>query len=161
MNVNQLHEFVVKEALQDEPAEKPGDFYQELCRTFPLQRIKKKETHGRALKILTKLSELLRKEEIRAEGKKQILSYMDALGLLVEDYERKTFAANMDDISGRDILEFLMEEHSLKQTDLTDELGGQSVVSEILSGRRRLNSQQILALSKRFHVSPSAFFPYE
>jgi HTH-type transcriptional regulator/antitoxin HigA len=52
-----------------------------------------------------------------------------------------------------------MEEHSLKQSDLSKELGSQSVVSEILSGKRRLNSQQVLALSKRFGVSPSAFFP--
>lgn len=159
MDAAQLHEFIVKEALQGAPAEAPGSYYQELCRVFPLQKIKKRETHARALKILTKLSELVRQEEVDAKGKKDILSYMDALGLLVEDYEKKTFKANLDDISGRDILKFLMEEHSLKQSDLENELGSQSVASEILSGKRRLNSQQILALSKRFGVSPSAFFP--
>jgi HTH-type transcriptional regulator/antitoxin HigA len=159
MNASQLHEFVVKEALQDGPSESPGDFYAELCEVFPLQRIKKKETHARALKILTKLSELLNAEKIEARGKKQILSYMDALAVLIEDYEKKAFAANLDDISGRDVLEYLMEEHSLRQSDLSKELGSQSVVSEILSGKRRLNSQQVLALSKRFGISPSAFFP--
>jgi HTH-type transcriptional regulator/antitoxin HigA len=159
MTPRELREFLVKEALQDSPAARPGDFYEELCEIFPLQRIKKKETHARALKILTKLSELLSGEKIGAPGKKQILTYMDALAVLVEDYEKKAFAANLDDISGKDVLEYLMEEHSLKQSDLSKELGSQSVVSEILSGKRRLNSQQVLALSKRFGVSPSAFFP--
>lgn len=159
MNAAQLHEYVVKEALQGNTVGKPGDFYQELYRTFPLQRIKKREAHARALKILTKLSGLVRGKEIDMHGKKQVLAYMDALGLLVADYEKKTFVSNLDDISGSEILEFLMEEHSLKQGDLSNELGSQSVVSEILSGKRRLNSHQILALSKRFGVSPSAFFP--
>lgn len=159
MNVTQLHDFVVKEALQDNRAENPGDFFEELCGILPLQRIKKKEAHARALKILTKLSELLSGGKIEMPGKKQILSYMDALAVLVEDYEKKAFAANLDDISGKDVLEYLMEEQSLKQSDLSKELGSQSVVSEILSGKRRLNSQQVLALSKRFGVSPSAFFP--
>ena len=159
MNASQLHTFVIKEAFQGHAVEKPGNFYTELCDTFPLQRIKKKETHTRALKLLTKLSELMRGGELEANQKRQILSYMDALGLLVEDYEKKNFATNLDDISGAEILKFLMEEHSLRQGDLAKELGGQSVVSDILSGKRRLHSQQIIALSKRFGVSPSVFFP--
>ena len=159
MNTAQLHTFIVQEALKGSTVEPPGGFYSELCRVFPLQRIKKKDDHTCALKILTKLSELMHDDEMRSKERKQILTYMDALGLLVEDYEKKTFAANLDDVSGADTLEFLMEEHSLKQSDLAKELGSQSVVSEILSGRRRLNSQQIIALSERFGVSPSAFFP--
>jgi HTH-type transcriptional regulator/antitoxin HigA len=39
------------------------------------------------------------------------------------------------------------------------ELGGESVVSEVLSGKRRLNATHIEELSKRFHVSPAVFFP--
>jgi HTH-type transcriptional regulator/antitoxin HigA len=47
----------------------------------------------------------------------------------------------------------------LKQRDIAAELGGESVVSEVLSGRRRLNASHIEQLSKRFHVSPAVFFP--
>jgi HTH-type transcriptional regulator/antitoxin HigA len=54
------------------------------------------------------------------------------------------------------MLRFLMEEHSLKQSDLP-EIGSQSLVSEILSGKRELNVRQIRALAKRFGVSPAAF----
>ncbi len=54
-------------------------------------------------------------------------------------------------------LKFLMQEHNLTQSDLP-EVGSQGVVSEILRGRRELNTRQIKALSKRFGVSPAAFF---
>ncbi|HEX5037922.1 MAG TPA: hypothetical protein VFX30_12255 [bacterium] len=81
------------------------------------------------MKILAKLPELLNGGEIRTAGKRQILSYMDALAVLVEDYEKKAFSSNLDGISGKDVLEYLMEEHSLKQSDLSKELGSQSVVS--------------------------------
>lgn len=57
-----------------------------------------------------------------------------------------------------DTLSYIMEMHGLKQTDLGEELGGQSVVSEILNGKRELNIRQIRSLSERFHVSPAVFF---
>lgn len=54
------------------------------------------------------------------------------------------------------MLRFLMEEHDLAQSDLS-EVGSQGIVSEILNGKRELNVRQIRALAKRFHVSPAAF----
>ena len=118
-----------------------------------------KKHHALALSILTKLPEFLQNtSRISSQEKRQVLSYMDALGLLVEAYEKKAFAANFAGISGSEILQFLMEEHALKQGDLVSELGSQSIVSEILSHKRKLNNQQIHALSKRFGVSPAAFF---
>jgi len=48
------------------------------------------------------------------------------------------------------------EEHHLKQSDLS-EIGSQGVVSEILSGKRQLNTRQIKLLSARFHVSSAVF----
>ena len=53
----------------------------------------------------------------------------------------------------------LLEQHGLKQRDLAAYLGGESVVSEVLSGKRKLNATHIELLSKRFHVSPAVFFP--
>ena len=51
----------------------------------------------------------------------------------------------------------MMKEHGVTQSDLP-ELGSQGVVSEILHGRRELNTRHIKALSKRFGISPAAFF---
>lgn len=129
-------------------------------RVFPLYRVKNEKQHSLSLAVLTKLSEYLQKMgRISSQEKDQILDYMNALGLIVEEYEQKRFAADLNKISGADILEFLIKQHALKQIDLVSELGSQSIVSEILSRKRKLNSQQIYALSKRFGVSPSVFFP--
>ncbi len=55
------------------------------------------------------------------------------------------------------LIPHLMEEHNLKQSDLAEELGGQSIVSAILNGKRKLNTRQVKVLSKRFNVSPAVF----
>jgi HTH-type transcriptional regulator / antitoxin HigA len=55
------------------------------------------------------------------------------------------------------VLRLLMEQHGLKQGDLPD-IGSQGVVSELLSGKRELNRNQIARLSERFGVSPATFF---
>ena len=53
-------------------------------------------------------------------------------------------------------LAFLMEQHGLRQSDLS-ELGPQSVVSELLSGKRTLNMRQAVALAERFALPLEAF----
>jgi HTH-type transcriptional regulator/antitoxin HigA len=63
----------------------------------------------------------------------------------------------MPTVKSGSILRFLMEEHGLKQADLP-EIGSQGVVSEILRGKRELNTRQISILAKRFGVSPVVFF---
>lgn len=73
---------------------------------------------------------------------------------LIADYDDKQHVLPM--ASPRDMLRFLMEQHSLTQADLP-EVGSQGVVSEILSGRRILNARQIAALVARFHVSADLF----
>ena len=45
----------------------------------------------------------------------------------------------------------------LQQKDLATELGSQSVVSEVLSGKRAINARQAKALGVRFAVSSGAF----
>jgi len=82
---------------------------------------------------------------------------IELLTLLIERYEEEHFS--VPKASPSDVLRFLLERHGLKQRDLAGELGGESVVSEVLSGKRRLNATHIENLSKRFHVSPAVFFP--
>ena len=52
-------------------------------------------------------------------------------------------------------LAFLIEQHQLRQSDLP-ELGPQSVVSAIQSGKRTLNLRQVKVLAKRFGVPMEA-----
>lgn len=82
---------------------------------------------------------------------------IELLTLLIERYEEESFS--LPKASPTDVLRFLLSQHGLRQRDLADDLGGESVVSEVLSGKRKLNATHIEQLSKRFRVSPAAFFP--
>ena len=94
-------------------------------------------------------------DEIGENQHHPLFGFLEVLGTLVESYESDH--VQMKGATGTDVLKFLMEEHGLTQSDLP-EVGSQGVVSEILHGRRELNTRQIKALSERFGVSPAAFF---
>lgn len=93
-------------------------------------------------------------DEVGDNESHPLASLMETIGTLIETYE----AHNIPEIKGNpiDTLKALMEEHGLKQSDLS-EIGSQGVVSEILTGKRQLNIRQIKILSKRFDVSPAVF----
>lgn len=78
------------------------------------------------------------------------------LVVLIADYEAKHFI--VEKASGVEVLKELMESNGLRQKDLADDLGGESIVSLILKEKRQLNRQQMEKLSHRFHVSPAVFF---
>jgi HTH-type transcriptional regulator/antitoxin HigA len=61
------------------------------------------------------------------------------------------------EVSGREMLAYLMELKGLIQTDVAKELGGQPHVSKILKGERELNLRQIRELAKKFKVEPALF----
>ena len=84
-----------------------------------------------------------------------LMSLLDLITKQIEAYEAKHEA--MPDATPVTVLRYLMEEHGLKQTDLAGELGGQSIVSSILHGKRELNARQVKALARRFGVSPAVF----
>jgi HTH-type transcriptional regulator/antitoxin HigA len=81
---------------------------------------------------------------------------IELLTLLIERYEQENYT--IPKASPADVLRFLLERHGLRQRDVATELGGESVVSEVLSGKRKLNTAQIEQLSRRFRISPAVFF---
>ena len=93
-------------------------------------------------------------DEVGNNENHPLTSLMETIGSLIEAYESQY----INEMEGDpiDALNALMEEHGLKQLDLS-EIGSQGVVSEILSGKRQLNVRQIKILSKRFKVSPAVF----
>ena len=93
-------------------------------------------------------------DEVGTDEHHPLYSLLDTLGILVRAWEEQHHP--MPNSGGRELLQFLMEEHHLTQSDLPD-VGSQGVVSEILAGKRELNVRQIRALSERFAVSPSVF----
>jgi HTH-type transcriptional regulator / antitoxin HigA len=80
----------------------------------------------------------------------------ELLTLLIEDFESKRY--ELPRAKPLEALRFLMDEHGLRQKDLVDVFGTRSIVSEVLSGKRKLNKDHIARLSRRFHVSPDVFF---
>ena len=82
---------------------------------------------------------------------------IELLTLLIERFEEEHYS--LPKASPADVLRFLLSQHGLKQRDIAADLGGESVVSEVLSGKRKLNAAHIEQLSKRFRVSPAVFFP--
>lgn len=77
-----------------------------------------------------------------------------AMANLISDYDQKHFT--IPDAPGAEVLRQLMEEHQVSQRELP-EIGSQSTVSQILSGKRKLNVRHIQALSQRFGVNPQVF----
>lgn len=80
---------------------------------------------------------------------------LDVITTFVHDYEERN--VEIPDAKPAGVLRFLMQQHSLRQSDLAEVFGSQSNVSEILSGKREINARQARVLAKRFKVSPAAF----
>jgi HTH-type transcriptional regulator/antitoxin HigA len=115
----------------------------------PFLSIRDEQDYDTAIELLNQLV-----DEVGTDEAHPLYSLLDTLGTVLHEYEEERLP--MPDCSGADMLQFLMEEHGLTQSDLP-EVGSQGVVSEILRGKRQLNVRQIRALAKRFHVSPSVF----
>jgi len=79
----------------------------------------------------------------------------DLLTLLIEDFEERHYS--LVPATPIEALEELMEANQLKQKDLLDVFGTPSIASEVLSGKRKLTTEHIRKLSRRFHVSPELF----
>jgi HTH-type transcriptional regulator/antitoxin HigA len=82
--------------------------------------------------------------------------FAELLTVLIEAYEEEHYPIRT--ASPVEVLVELMEVNGLKQKDLAPLLGSESVVSQVLRGKRELNKHHIERLSKRFRVSPAVFF---
>ena len=78
------------------------------------------------------------------------------LTLLVEQYEERNYP--VPEAGPLDIIRHLMDANNLRQKDLADVFGTESIVSDVLNGKRDLAKEHIRKLSARFRVSPAAFF---
>jgi len=129
------------------------DDYLVLVRSFPLRRVQSDAQHAAALKVSGRLIGLHRK---LTAGERQ---YLDALVVLIREYEQTHHAGKLPQAKGIDVLRHLMAERRMTQRGLAGLLGvGESAASMILSGERDLTKSHIKALSQHFGVSVVAFF---
>jgi len=120
-------------------------------RKFPLRPIRSERELDRAIAVIDALLDKPRRSRAAED-------YLDVLGDLVKRYEDE--AHPIEDVSARDVLEHLIEAKGATQAVVARETGiGESRISEILSGKRRLTMAHVGKLACYFHVSPAVFFP--
>ena len=103
-------------------------------------------------KAITTLNALI--DEVGTDEQHPLYELLDTLGTVIRVYEEKHHP--IPECSGIEVLKFLMEEHQLEPTDLS-ELGPSDIALEILNGERNLTVTHILTLAERFQVSPAVF----
>src|SRR3990167_5682406 len=96
--------------------------------------IRTEADYNKAVKILNQLL-----DEVGDDESNPLFNFLEVLGTLIESYEEDH--VKIPDVPAREALKYLMEEHNLTQHDLP-EIGSQGVVSEILCGKRELNTRR-------------------
>jgi antitoxin component HigA of HigAB toxin-antitoxin module len=132
---------------------KVGDSYLALIHEFPLRPIRNDSEFESASKIMERLA-------VRDEGSLDVgeQDYLDAITEFVSIYDERHDPFGDDKLTGLDMLKFLMEQTSMKQTEIAKLLGvGTSAVSMILSGDRPITADHARTLGQRFHVEPGIF----
>ncbi|HLO89061.1 MAG TPA: hypothetical protein VK203_29200 [Nostocaceae cyanobacterium] len=84
----------------------------------------------------------------------QISYLIKSIALTIKEYEEKAFP--LEKATGVEILQYLMTEHGLKESDFP-EIGNQDLVAELLTGKQELNLKMIKLLAKRFGVAEQTF----
>jgi len=124
--------------------------YIELLTYFPPLPIKNEEDLEKTQAVV---DNLLDKGNLTEEEEE----YLYVLGILIHEYEEKQDL--IPDIYGVDLLKVLIKELNLKQKDLVSIFKTESIVSDVLNGKRKLTVEHIQKLAEFFKVSPAAFFP--
>ncbi|MDD5301452.1 MAG: helix-turn-helix domain-containing protein [Gallionella sp.] len=124
--------------------------WDDLQQRLGLAPIHNKAQYNRMVQLMNSLV-----DEVGGNEKHPLADLLEIVGDIIAVYEDHHYP--ITDAEPREVLRLLMEQNSLQQKDLAIELGSQSVVSEILSGKRAINARQAKALAARFAVLPGAF----
>jgi len=122
--------------------------YLALVRAFPLISIRDDQQLAEAILEIDRLVDL--RERSTAQE-----AYLGALTDLVETYE--TAHVVIPPVHGVDALRYLMAENALTQAELAPIFGAPSVISEVLSGKRRLTIAHIKQLATYFGLPAEVF----
>jgi HTH-type transcriptional regulator / antitoxin HigA len=124
--------------------------YRQLITSFPPRIIQSEEDLEKTQAVVDQLLDQGRLTEAEED-------YLDLLGILIHEYEQQKHL--VPDIYGVELVQVLMGELNLKQKDLVSIFKTESIVSEVLNGKRKLTVEHIQKLAEFFQVSPAVFFP--
>jgi len=126
-----------------------SDRYLELLAKFPLRPIRTEDELDAATVVIHELID----QDTRTTAEDD---YLGVLSDLVEQYEEVHYP--MEEVTDAEMLAYLMEIQGRTQTDVARGAKiAASTVSEVLSGKRKLNRAQIGKLARYFHVGPGVF----
>ncbi|MFJ2713363.1 type II toxin-antitoxin system HigA family antitoxin [Pseudomonas sp. NPDC087346] len=114
-----------------------------------LRKPKSEEDYDSLVRAVDEILEITGDDEAHP-----LMSLVEIIGDWVEEWDHTHHP--MAEASGEEVLGYMMREHGLTQSDLPG-VGTQSVVSEILNGKRKLNLRQICWLAERFKVPVDVF----
>ena len=127
----------------------PSSYYIELITTFPPRPI---TNDAELIATQNRINSILDKGKLTQDDR----DYLKVLGTLVYDYEDKN--EPMPTLKSVELLKALLEESNLQPKDLAFICQSESIVLDILDGKRELTASQIKELAIFFHMSPTAFF---
>lgn len=131
---------------------KVGKKYLQLIERFPLRPIRDEKTMDLASKMFSELG--MRGDRLSQEE----ADYLTILGKLIYDYEMKHPTFLDEPLSPQEILESLLEDNGITQTELARRVEiPQPVLSAFLSGKRGLSKANMAIIADYFSVSPALF----
>ena len=126
-----------------------SDRYFVLVRELPLRPISSDIELDQAIAMIDRL---LARDLLAGDEQ----DYLDVLSDLVETYEDQRYP--IEPVSGLDALRHLVESSGKTRATVALEAGlPESTLSEVLSGRRRLNTRHIGILARYFRIDPGIF----
>src|SRR5207245_9727983 len=123
--------------------------YQALVASFAPRPIHQEK---QLTETIARIDELLTKSRRTAAED----DYLVLLSDVVEEWESKH--VEIPEVNGVGLIRALLKDRNLRQHDLAGIFGTDSIVSEVLSGKRELQRKHIEQLAHFFKVSPAAFF---
>lgn len=105
------------------------------------------------LKRMNKLADQLL-DVVGDDESHPLYSLVDLVLRLIEEWEDEH--VHIPNAEPKEVLRYLLEINNLKQKDLA-EIASQTLISEILNGRREISKRLAKALGSRFNVQSSVF----
>ncbi len=126
--------------------------YLQLIKRFALLPIKSKAKHAAAVQMIIELS---KRDRHLSSGE---IGYGKVLVQLIQAYEKEIVKDYFEDISGEVVLEYLLREHKIKQTEAAAIAGiSKQNLNDFLKARRGLTKAARVRLASRFNVTPEMF----
>jgi len=126
----------------------PSNDYIELIADFPPRPI---ACEAELIATQNRINDILDRRQLTQDDR----DYLNVLGTLVYDYEQKH--QPMPVLKGIKLLKALMVEDNIQEKDLVDIFSTESLLAEVLNGKREMTATQIQKLAEFFHLSPAAF----